>query len=384
MTATAPHRRRFPRYLLLLFIGLVVPTWLWWQGRAPTTAAATAAPTPVRVAIALREDLRVRIKAQGTVTPLHTVTIRSRVDGELVRLAFEEGQHVEAGQLLAEIDPRPYRAALAQAQGTQRQNRAELDNAHRQLRRYRDLHGQRFVSTQELSDQQAKVEQFEARLLADQAAVDAARLQLDYTRILAPVAGRMGLRDVDVGNLVREGDEDGIATLTQTTPISVLFTIAETDVPAVVEAARAQPRLVVEAWDREERRHLGDGALASLDNRIDPSTGTLRLRALFANADESLFPNQFVNVRLQVANRDSVTIPNAAVQYGSQGSYVYVVGGDGGAAMRKVTLGAADGERVAITAGLAAGERVVLEGIDGLRDGGKVDVVAQDARTGEA
>lgn len=338
--------------------------------------------TPVRVATAAREDLVVRIKALGTVTPLHTVTLRSRVDGELLRITFNEGQRVKAGDLLAEIDPRPYRVQLAQALGTQKQNLAELENAQAQLQRFLELQSRHFVSAQDLSDRQSRVRQLEGRRQSDQAAVDEARLQLQYTRIVAPVAGRMGLRNVDVGNLLRSGDADGLATITQTTPISVLFTIPESELAAVVEAVRGNPALTVEAWDREERRHLGNGTLSSLDNRIDTGTGTLKLRALFDNADESLFPNQFVNVRLQVSSADAVVIPDAAVQFGSKGTYVYVIDKDDASAMRPVTLGAADGERVAVLQGLQAGERVVVEGIDNLREGAKVEVVQHDAPAG--
>lgn len=338
--------------------------------------------TPVRVATAAREDLVVRIKALGTVTPLHTVTLRSRIDGELLRITFNEGQRVKAGDLLAEIDPRPYQVQLAQALGTQKQNLAELENAQAQLQRFHELQSRHFVSAQDLSDRQSRVRQLEGRRQSDQAAVDEARLQLQYTRIVAPVAGRMGLRNVDVGNLLRSGDADGLATITQTTPISVLFTIPESELAAVVEAVRGNPALTVEAWDREERRHLGNGTLSSLDNRIDTGTGTLKLRALFDNADESLFPNQFVNVRLQVSSADAVVIPDAAVQFGSKGTYVYVIDKDDASAMRPVTLGAADGERVAVLQGLQAGERVVVEGIDNLREGAKVEVVQHDAPAG--
>ena len=334
-------------------------------------------PTAVRITQAAQEDLVVRLKALGTVTPLQTVTLRSRVDGELVRLAFQEGQQVKAGDLLAEIDPRSFKVQLAQAQGQQKQNMAELDNAQGQLDRFRELQSKNYVSAQDLSDQQARVRQFQGRRQSDQAAVDEAQLQLQYTRITAPVAGRMGLRNVDVGNLVRSGDEDGIATITQLSPISVLFTLPESELPAVIEAMRKDPQLKVEAWDREERTLLATGTLASLDNRIDTSTGTLKLRALFENADESLFPNQFTNIRLQVSSANSVVIPNAAVQFGSKGTYVYVIADDDTSSLRPVVLGAADGERVAVREGLKPGERVVLEGLDRLREGSKVEVVTE-------
>ena len=385
MSAPLPSRSRrlFKPLLVVAVLAAAVTAWRVLSPAPTAEAAPASTATPVRVATATREDLVVRLKALGTVTPLHTVSIRSRVDGELLRLAFSEGQHVTAGELLAEIDPRPFQVQLSRALGTQQQNLAELDNAESQLKRFAELQTKHFVSAQDLSDQQSKVRQLQGRRQTDQAAVDEARLQLQYTRITAPVAGRMGLRNVDVGNLVRSGDTEPLATITQTTPISVLFTVPEPDLPAVVAAARANPQLTVEAWDREERTALVDGVLSSLDNRIDTATGTLKLRAQFANADESLFPNQFVNVRLQVSSSDAVVIPNAAVQFGSKGSYVYVIAADDTSSLRTVVLGPADGERVSVREGLKPGERVVVEGIDGLREGAKVEVVEQDPpRTG--
>lgn len=378
MSAPLPSPSRARRLFVPLLIVAVLAAVIGWRLLSPAPAAETSAvasATPVRVATVVREDLVVRLKALGTVTPLHTVSLRSRVDGELLRLSFREGEHVKAGELIAEIDPRAYQVQLARALGTQQQNLAELDNAQAQLKRYTELQSKHFVSAQDLSDQQSKVRQLQGRRQTDQAAVDEARLQLQYTRITAPVAGRMGLRNVDVGNLVRSGDTEPLATITQTTPISVLFTVPEPDLPAVVAAVRATPALRVEAWDREERQGLGDGVLSSLDNRIDTATGTLKLRAQFANADEALFPNQFVNIRLQVSSADALVIPNAAVQFGSKGSYVYVIAADNTSHLRNVVLGPADGERVSVREGLKAGEQVVVEGIDGLRDGAKVEVV---------
>ena len=382
--AVPRHRRPSTWLLLAAVVIAAVAGWRWFGKEAPAAAQGPSQTVPVRVAVASQEPLVVRIKAMGTVTALHTVHVRSRVDGELMQLAFKEGQQVKAGDLLARIDPRPYEVQLAQALGTQQQNVAELDNARRQLKRFHELQGQNYVSAQELSDQQSKVRQLEGRQQSDQAAVDEARLQLQYTRITAPVAGRMGLRNVDVGNLVRSGDTDGLVTITQTTPISVLFTIPETEVQIALGAVGGHTALPVEAWDREERRQLSGGTLASLDNRIDTATGTLKLRAHFDNADEALFPNQFVNVRLQVGNRDAVVIPNAAVQFGSKGTYVYVIGKDNTSSMRPVKLGAADGERVAVAEGLQAGEQVVLEGIDRLRDGATVEIISTAGAQDEA
>lgn len=372
---------------LLIAVAVIAALLLLWRGCAGGDDAAPpqgpgrgggffgpgGPATPVRVAETERAPLLVQLRALGTVTPLHQVTVRSRVDGELLRVEFEEGQRVEAGQLLAQIDPAQYRIRLAEAEGQQRQNLAELENTRIQLRRFRDLAESDYVAAQDVSDLEARVRQLEARREIDQAAVDEARLQLDYTRITAPVDGRVGLRQVDAGNLVRSGDAEGIVTITQTSPISALFSIPETAVPSLIEAMRRSDSLPVEAWDREERRLLATGTLSSVDNRIDTATGTLRLRALFE--DDRLFPNQSVNVRLQLGNEETLSIPDAAVQFGSQGTYVYVIDAEDTASVRPVVLGATSDGRVEVIEGLADGERVVLEGIDRLRDGAKVEVV---------
>ncbi|EOW2138339.1 MdtA/MuxA family multidrug efflux RND transporter periplasmic adaptor subunit [Stenotrophomonas sp. GD03908] len=367
--------------VLALALVAVLAWWLWPRNDAGSRDDAPGKTVPVRVARASAEPLVLRLKAVGTVTPLHSVVVRSRVDGELLRLHFQEGQQVNAGDLLAQIDPRPYEVKLAQAQGTQQQNLAELENAERQLQRYRELQKQNYVSGQELSDQQSKVRQLQGRRLSDQASVDEARLQLQYTRITAPVSGRVGLRRLDVGNLVRASDAEGLVTLAQTAPISVLFTVPEPELPALLDAVQAQPSLAVETWDREERRQLARGSLSSLDNRIDTTTGTLKLRAHFDNHDLALFPNQFVNVRLQLGEQPALLIPDAAVQFGSQGNYVHVVGKDNTAQRRVVVLGPADDGRVAVRSGLAAGDQVVIEGIDGLEDGTAVEIIAGEAAT---
>ena len=220
--------------------------------------------------------------------------------------------------------------------------------------------------------------EYEARRQSDQASVDDARLQLSYTRITAPISGRVGLRNVDMGNLISAGSSDGIVTITQLAPISVLFSVPETELPRLLDAVRADPALAVEAWDRDERQILATGTLASLDNRIDTQTGTLRLRAQFANDDARLFPNQFVNVRLRVRREDAVTIPNAAVQYGSAGNFVFVVDAESKVVIRPLTLGATEGEQVVVLEGLEPGERVVLEGLDRLREGSSVQVIEDD------
>lgn len=383
-----PHPSQPRRTRAFIILGLVVAAialgiYVWQQLRPEPQPQQwgwrqAGMAVPVRVATAVREDLDVRLKALGTVTPLNTVTVRSRVDGELVRVAFQEGQFVNAGDLLAEIDPAPYRIRVAHAEGQQAQNLAELENARIELARYRELREKGYVSAQDLSNLEARVRQYEARRQIDRATLDEARLQLQYTRIVAPVSGRVGLRSVDVGNLVSANSSEGLVTITQMAPISVLFTIPENELPAVIDAVRSEPELVVQAWDREEHQVLATGTLASLDNRIDPATGTLRLRAVFDNDDRRLFPNQFVNVQLRVRSVNTVVIPNAAVQFGSRGPYVFVIDAEDTAQPRDIVTGAADGERVAVLSGIQPGERVVLEGLDRLREGSPVQVVADE------
>ena len=381
--STPPRSRRWWAIPVVIIVAGLVAWWAWPRAEA-TVAAGPGKTVPVRVARASAEPLQLRLKAVGTVTPLHSVVVRSRVDGELLRLHFQEGQQVKAGDLLAQIDPRPYEVKLAQAQGTQQQNLAELENAERQLQRYRELQKQNYVSGQELSDQQSKVRQLQGRRISDQASVDEARLQLQYTRITAPVSGRVGLRRLDVGNLVHASDTEGLVTLAQTAPISVLFTVPEPELPALLDAVQAQAGLPVEAWDRGESKALAQGTLSSVDNRIDTATGTLKLRAQFDNAGLALFPNQFVNVRLQLGEHPALLIPDAAVQFGSQGNYVHIVDKDNKAQRRSVVLGPADDGRVAVRSGLQAGDQVVIEGIDGLEDGTAVEIVGEPAATAKA
>ncbi len=373
---------------LVALIVLATVAWRFFAGDGPTATAGRGGwrpdgdkPVPVKVIAAVEEPLALYLKALGTVTPLKTVVVRSRVDGELVHVGFREGQQVKQGDLLAEIDPRPFKVLLAQAEGQQQQNLAELANVEGELKRFRDLQAKGYVSAQQLNNQEALVRQFQARRQSDQAAVDEARLQLAYTRITAPISGRVGLRSVDAGNLVRTGDAAGIVTITQMQPISVLFTIPETDLPAVRAAIAPDPALPVEAWGRDETTRLATGRLLSMDNQIDTATGTLRLRAEFDNRDESLFPNQFVNIRMRVRNEPAIVIPNAAVQFGSQGNFVYVVDGENKAKLRTVKLGVTEGERVAVLDGVRAGENVVLEGLDRLRDDREVTII--DERTAD-
>ena len=343
-----------------------------WAGEGEPAA-------PVKVVAAERRQLPVHLKAIGTVTPPNIVTVRSRVDGQLLRVAFAEGQQVEPGQLLAEIDPEPYRIQLAQADGQQRQNQASLETARADLERLKQLFAKNLVTNQEMDAQQALVREREGTAAADEARVQEARLQLAYTRIEAPIAGRVGLRRVDAGNLIRANDTNGLVVITQTRPIAVMFTVPEVDLDKVVGPIRAGGELAVEAWDRSERTLLARGTLKAIDNQIDLATGTLKLKAEFPNDDEKLFPNQFVNMRLQVSTlKDAVVIPAAAVQFGSKGTYVYVVNPKSQSSIRPVVLGATDGVLQSVTEGLAPGDPVVLEGLDRLREGKSVVVVKDE------
>lgn len=377
---------------VLLLVALVVLAlliwWFWPAGKAPGGAGglggpgsgparfAFGGPVPVRVAPVTRGDFPIELRALGTVTAYNTANVRTRVGGELVRVLFEEGQRVKAGDLLAEIDPRPYETALRLAEGQLQQIRAQLKNAEIDLARYEGLFKEDSIARQTLDTQRALVAQYQGQLKAQQAAVEDARLNLEFTRIRAPISGRLGLRQVDLGNLLTSNDSAVLVTITQTEPIAVSFTLPEGEVPQVLEQLRAGHTLSVEAWDRAERQILATGQLESLDNQIDTATGTLRLKARFANSDQRLFPNQFVNVRLRVSTLEqSLLIPSAALQYGSRGTFVYVVGEGDKVELRRVLAGPSSGEWTVIESGVQPGERLVLEGTDRLRDGSPVQVI---------
>ncbi|ALM85007.1 MdtA/MuxA family multidrug efflux RND transporter periplasmic adaptor subunit [Bordetella sp. N] len=339
-------------------------------------------PVPVRVFTAATQDMEISLPALGTVTAYNTVTVRSRVDGELVKVNFKEGQYVKAGDVLAQVDPRPYEVQLAQALGTQTQNLAQLDNARRDLGRYQALLKQESIAKQQVDTQLALVRQYEGTAKTDQANVDSARLQLTYARITAPLTGRLGLRQVDQGNLVSSGDTNGLVVITQTQPIAVVFTLPETQLPAVREQLRSGHTLEVVAYDRGNTKQLSAGVLETLDNQIDVTTGTLKMKARFDNGDDALFPNQFVNIRLRVETRKGVTvIPNGAVQRGSKGPFVFVAQPDNTVVVRQLKLGPVNNDMVAIDDGLKPGDRVVIEGTDRLRAGAKVDVVTDPSST---
>lgn len=345
-------------------------------GGRPPAAAMANLPVPVRIATATKQDIDIYLKSLGTVTAYNTVTVRSRVSGELVDVKFQEGQQVKAGDVLAQVDPRAFQVALDQARGTQMQNLAQLENARRDLQRYQALFKQDSIAKQQVDTQAALVRQYEGTVKSDQANVDNAKLQLDYARITAPISGRLGLRQVDRGNLVSSSDTNGLVVITQTQPISVVFTLPETQLPEVRGEIAAGRILAVDAYDRADTRRIATGVLETLDNQIDVTTGTLKLKAKFENADDALFPNQFVNVRLHVLTRKDVTaVPTAAIQQGSAGAFVFLVQPDNTIAVRQVKLGAINNGMVAVNEGLQPGDRVVTEGTDRLRAGAKVEIV---------
>ena len=384
-----PEKKRRHRWVVWTVLGIVVLSIVAVGYRSRMTSAPGMAggrggfggfgmngPLPVVVKAAQREDLNVILNGLGTVTPTATVTVHPQVSGQLTQVAFTEGQSVNAGDLLAVIDPRPFQASLDQSEGQLLQAQAQLKEAQIDLERYVTLSAQDSISTQQVDAERALVSQYEGLVKSDQAAVDNARLSLAYSHIKAPFAGRVGLRLVDQGNYVTPGDAGGLVILTGIKPITVIFSLAEDYIPSLQKRMREGTPIPVDAYDRSASKKLATGKLVSIDNTVDATTGTFKLRALFPNEDESLYPNQFVTTRMLLnVNRGSIVIPTSSVERGQQGTFVYVVGGDSKVTAKPIVLGDAEGERVAVTSGLAVGDKVVVDGADRLKDG--MAVIAQ-------
>jgi multidrug efflux system membrane fusion protein len=333
---------------------------------------------PVVTAPVSTGDLPVTLTELGTVTPLATVTVKTQINGRLVSVGFQEGQLVKTGDFLAQIDPRPYQIALEQAEAQLVRDTALLSDARIDVERYRTLAAQDSIPRQQLDTQEYLVHQDEGIVKADQATIDSAKLNLEYCRIVAPLAGRLGLRQIDPGNYVQTSDAGGIVVITQLEPISVIFTVPEDNVSAIVARLNAGAKLPVIAYDRALTTKLATGALTTLDNQIDTTTGTVRLRAQFDNRDNRLFPNQFVTTILVLDTlKNATVVPSAAVQHGAPGTFVYVVNDDRVVNLRPVKLGPTDGDRVAVTSGVNAGERVVVDGADKLRNGAQVTLATE-------
>jgi membrane fusion protein, multidrug efflux system len=384
-----PRRRRGWVWLVVLAILAALAYWQWpklktFLPAGDTTSQATAkgrgrgrgaggGTSQVVAARATKGNIKVFVTGLGAVTPIYTVTLNSRVTGELMKVQFKEGQLVQKGDLLLEIDPRPYEVQLEQAEGQLIHDEALLKNANLDLDRYKTLMKQDAIPQQQLDTQLALVTQYEGTIKTDQSQIDSAKLNLVYCKITSPITGRVGLRLVDPGNIVQSTGTAGLVVITQIDPISLIFTVAEDALPPIIAKMRAGQQLTVEAWDRENQTKLADGKLETIDNQIDPTTGTLKLRAVFANGEGKLFPSQFVNAHLLVEQKPNVTLlPNNGIQRNSKGTYVWLINPDRTVNIHSVSVGTTEGDQSEITAGLTPGDTVVTVGVDRLEEGGKV------------
>jgi multidrug efflux system membrane fusion protein len=390
----APPSRKPRRWIWLVLLALAAAgAYLLWpklrsnqSASAPQPAAGRAGRgplvTPVVAVRARKGDIGVYFNGLGAVTPIYTVTVKSRVDGQLMGVHYKEGDIVHQGDLLVEIDPRPFQVQLEQAEGQLARDQANLANAKVDLARYETLLKQNAIPEQQLATQQSIVVQDEGAVKVDQGQIDAAKLNLVYCRITAPITGRIGLRLVDPGNIVHASDANGLLVITQLQPISVIFTIAEDQLPPVLKRFNAGQRLGVDAYDRAMVQKIARGTLVTIDNQIDPSTATVKLRANFENNDNALFPNQFVNARLLVEEKHGVTlVPTAAIQRNSQTTYVFLVKPDSSATVRNITVGATEGNEAEIVSGLVPGDIIVMTGVDKLQEGSKVSAHIEGDKT---
>ncbi|MGP8034450.1 MAG: MdtA/MuxA family multidrug efflux RND transporter periplasmic adaptor subunit [Steroidobacteraceae bacterium] len=362
--------------VIAVLVAIALLAWLLTPKAGPSTAGgrfAGGGPMPVLTGQARTGDMPITLIGLGTVTPLATVTVQSQISGQIMKIAFKEGQTVKAADPLLLIDPRPYQVALEQAEGALARDKALLANARVDLDRYQTLFAQDSIAEQQLATQKSLVAQDEGNVLTDQGQIDAAKLNLTYCHIVSPITGRAGLQQVNVGNYVTPAEPNGLVVVTQLQPITVVFTLPEDDIPPLLQRLKTGATLPVTAYDRTNTQVLATGTLQSIDSQIDNTTGTLKLKAIFPNTDQSLFPQQFVNVVLLLDTLHGATlIPQAGVQRGAPGTYVYVVNADNTVSVRKVTLGPGDPTNITITQGVAAGETVVVDGADKLKDGAKI------------
>jgi len=369
------RRRRWLRGIVVLVVLIVVAVFFnrTVQQNSNSTKPRSIPAIPVVVATAKKGNQPIYLTGLGSVTAYYTVTLRTRVDGEMFRVAVSEGQLVAAGDLIAEIDPRPFQVQLEQAEGQSERDKATLANARIDLARYTALYSEDSIPKQQLDTQVSLVKQLEATVKSDQAAIDSAKLNLIYTRITSPINGRIGLRQVDPGNIVHATDQNGLAIITQLQPIAVIFSIPQDSIKPVMKKLHAGQQLRVDAYDRDLKNKIATGSLATIDNQVDLNTGTVRFKAVFANEDNALFPNQFVNARLLLdVKRNTVLVPAGAVQRGPKGTFVYVVNSDDTVDTRDVSVGPIERDIASIDQGLAANEVVVTEGVDKLQPGMKV------------